>query len=259
MKEKIVSKVVESLWDTLDSKPERLAMPNFPEGTSFALTKNYHVSSEDIVLKILEMLNQDIELGRYEEIIKKIRPKKSNIADIISNLDKNEETYKNIQNKITYLETTMKEDQLALQSKSGELKATKKQFSDEEKQIQKDKEKIAIFINRINSDFANKNDELDKLLKTINYPTTAFSDMLTNIIDEVDQLLEARKEFEKENKLKLDASEAAMKIKQESAELESNCTLFQEVKESLNPSAFPEYVLNQVIENILSRKGKQAN
>ena len=145
----------------------------------------------------------------------------------------------------------MKEDQLALQSKSGELKATKKQFSDEEKQIQKDKEKIAIFINRINSDFANKNDELDKLLKTINYPTTAFSDMLTNIIDEVDQLLEARKEFEKENKLKLDASEAAMKIKQESAELESNYTLFQEVKESLNPSAFPEYVLNQVIENIL--------
>ena len=60
----IVSKVVENLWDTLDSKPERLAMPNFPEGTSFALTKNYHVSSEDIVLKILEMLNQDIELGK---------------------------------------------------------------------------------------------------------------------------------------------------------------------------------------------------
>lgn len=61
----IVSKVVENLWDTLDSKPERLAMPNFPEGTSFALTKNYHVSSEDIVLKILEMLNQDIELGNF--------------------------------------------------------------------------------------------------------------------------------------------------------------------------------------------------
>lgn len=61
----IVSKVVENLWDTIDSKPERLAMPNFPEGTSFALTKNYHVSSEDIVLKILEMLNQDIELGRF--------------------------------------------------------------------------------------------------------------------------------------------------------------------------------------------------
>ena len=61
----IVSKVVENLWDTLDSKPERLAMPNFPEGTSFALTKNYHVSSEDIVLKVLEMLDQDIELGTF--------------------------------------------------------------------------------------------------------------------------------------------------------------------------------------------------
>jgi len=198
-----------------------------------------------------QISKQDIELGRYEEIIKKIKPKKSTIADIINNLDKNEETYKNIQNKITYLETTMKEDQLALQSKSGELKATKKQFSDEEKQIQKDKEKIEIIFNRINSDFANKSDVVDTLLKTIKNPATSTSDILTDKIDEVNQRLEARKEIEMENETKLDASEAAIKIKQESAELESDYTLFQEVKESLNPSAFPEYVLNQVIENIL--------
>ena len=198
-----------------------------------------------------QISKQDIELGRYEEIIKKIKPKKSTIADIINNLDKNEETYKNIQNKITYLETTMKEDQLALQSKSGELKATKKQFSDEEKQIQKDKEKIEIIFNRINSDFANKSDVVDTLLKTIKNPATLTSDILTDKIDEVNQRLEARKEIEMENETKLDASEAAIKIKQESAELESDYTLFQEVKESLNPSAFPEYVLNQVIENIL--------
>jgi len=198
-----------------------------------------------------QISKQDLELGRYEEIIKKIKPKKSNIADIINNLDKNEETYKNIQNKIIDLEITMKEVQLALQSKSGELKATKKQFSDEEKQIQKDKEKIEIIFNRINSDFANKSDAVDTLLKTIKNPATATSDILTDKIDEVNQRLEASKEIEKENETKLDASEAAIKIKQESAELESDYTLFQEVKESLNPSAFPEYVLNQVIENIL--------
>ena len=198
-----------------------------------------------------QISKQDIELGRYEEIIKKIKPKKSTIADIINNLDKNEETYKNIQNKILDLETAMKEDQLALQSKNGELKATKKQFSDEEKQIQKDKEKIEIIFNRINSDFANKSDVVDALLKTIKNPAAATSDILTDKIDEVNQRLEASKEIEKENETKLDASEAAIKIKQESAELESDYTLFQEVKESLNPSAFPEYVLNQVIENIL--------
>ena len=127
-----------------------------------------------------QISKQDIELGRYEEIIKKIKPKKSTIADIINNLDKNEETYKNIQNKIIDLDATMKEDQLAFQSKSGELKATKKQFSDEEKQIQKDKEKIEIIFNRINSDFANKNDEVDTLLKTIKNPTTTTSDILTD-------------------------------------------------------------------------------
>ncbi|MDG1990116.1 MAG: SMC family ATPase [Dehalococcoidia bacterium] len=198
-----------------------------------------------------QISKQDIELGRYEEIIKKIKPKKSTIAEIINNLDKNEETYKNIQNKITDLEKTMKENQLTFQSKSGELKAIKKQFSDEEKQIQKDKEKIEIILNRINSDFTNKNDEVDKMLKTIKNPAAVTSGILNDKIDEVNQLLEARKEIEKENETKLDASETAIKIKQESAELESDYTLFQEVKESLNPSAFPEYVLNQVIENIL--------
>ena len=38
----ILSKVVDEMWENLDIKPERLAMPNFPEATSFSLTKNYH-------------------------------------------------------------------------------------------------------------------------------------------------------------------------------------------------------------------------
>ena len=77
--------------------------------------------------------------------------------------------------------------------------------------------------------FANKNDEVDTLLKTIKNPTTTTSDILTDKIDEVNQSLETSKEIEKENATKLDASEAAIKIKQESAELESDYTLFQEV------------------------------
>ena len=56
----IVSKVVDKMWDTLELKPERLAMPNFPESTSFSLTKDYHVTSLDIVEKIAEMLKIEI-------------------------------------------------------------------------------------------------------------------------------------------------------------------------------------------------------
>lgn len=56
----IVSKIIEKLWNNLASKPERLAMPNFPEGTSFALTKDYHVTSKDIALKISQILKKEV-------------------------------------------------------------------------------------------------------------------------------------------------------------------------------------------------------
>ena len=56
----IVSKIIEKLWNNLGSKPERLAMPNFPEGTSFALTKDYHVTSKDIALKISQILKKEV-------------------------------------------------------------------------------------------------------------------------------------------------------------------------------------------------------
>ena len=56
----IVSKVVDKMWDSLELKPERLAMPNFPESTSFSLTKDYHVTSLDIVEKIAEMLKIEL-------------------------------------------------------------------------------------------------------------------------------------------------------------------------------------------------------
>ena len=51
------------MWENLDIKPERLAMPNFPEATSFSLTKNYHINSEKIVNKVAEMLKIKVNIG----------------------------------------------------------------------------------------------------------------------------------------------------------------------------------------------------
>ena len=39
----------------LKSPPMRLAMPDVPEPTSFALTKDFHISSKDIVKTIMKM------------------------------------------------------------------------------------------------------------------------------------------------------------------------------------------------------------
>jgi pyruvate dehydrogenase E1 component beta subunit len=63
----IVSRITEKCWQNLKCAPQRLAMPDFPEATSPALTENYHVRAEHIVEKIGRMLFQDVEfssLGR---------------------------------------------------------------------------------------------------------------------------------------------------------------------------------------------------
>ncbi len=56
----IIAKVSMELWKKMKSAPQRLAMPDFPEATSFALTKNYHIRAEHIVSKVSEMLNKEI-------------------------------------------------------------------------------------------------------------------------------------------------------------------------------------------------------
>jgi pyruvate/2-oxoglutarate/acetoin dehydrogenase E1 component len=61
----IVSKIIDKCWSDLSSKPERMAMPNVPEGTSFALTKDYHVTSKDIAMKISSMLKKKVRLGNF--------------------------------------------------------------------------------------------------------------------------------------------------------------------------------------------------
>ena len=56
----IVTRVADKCWELLKCAPQRLAMPDFPEGTSFALTVNYHLRAEHIAKKVGEMLERDI-------------------------------------------------------------------------------------------------------------------------------------------------------------------------------------------------------
>jgi pyruvate dehydrogenase E1 component beta subunit len=51
----IVARVTASCWDSLTTAPQRLAMPDFPEAASPALTECYHVRAEHIAQKICSM------------------------------------------------------------------------------------------------------------------------------------------------------------------------------------------------------------
>ena len=57
----ICARMGKDCWDQLKSAPERLAVPDFPEATSPALTEGYHVRAEHIVTKVGEMLERDVE------------------------------------------------------------------------------------------------------------------------------------------------------------------------------------------------------
>jgi pyruvate dehydrogenase E1 component beta subunit len=63
----IVAWVATSCWDELKTAPHRLAMPDYPEGTSPALTKDYHVRAEHIAERIGLMLSRDIEFRSIAE------------------------------------------------------------------------------------------------------------------------------------------------------------------------------------------------
>ena len=57
----IVARVATECWGTLKCAPQRLAMPDFPEATSPALTKGYHVRAEHIAERIGAMLAKKVE------------------------------------------------------------------------------------------------------------------------------------------------------------------------------------------------------
>ena len=63
----IVARVTADCWHELKSPPQRLAMPDFPESTSPALTASYHIRAEHIAEKIASMLGQDIQVTELTE------------------------------------------------------------------------------------------------------------------------------------------------------------------------------------------------
>ena len=58
----IVARATVNCWEALKCAPERLAMPDYPEATSPALTECYHVRAEHIAEKIGCMTSQEVEI-----------------------------------------------------------------------------------------------------------------------------------------------------------------------------------------------------
>ena len=54
----IIASVVEECWDAIKMAPRRVTLPDSPEPTSFALTKDYYVDALAIVELVLDMLDK---------------------------------------------------------------------------------------------------------------------------------------------------------------------------------------------------------
>jgi pyruvate/2-oxoglutarate/acetoin dehydrogenase E1 component len=61
----IVARVAQDCWGSLLSAPHRLAMPDYPEATSPALTEHYHVRAKDIVSTIGAILKKRVSLNEF--------------------------------------------------------------------------------------------------------------------------------------------------------------------------------------------------
>lgn len=58
----IIARVTKNCWQHLKCAPERLAMPDFPEATSAALTEHYHTRAEHIVETIGTILDKKLDV-----------------------------------------------------------------------------------------------------------------------------------------------------------------------------------------------------
>lgn len=63
----ICARIATDCWSTLKRAPERLAMPDFPEASSPALTRGYHVRAEQIVEKVGRILGRKVEVASLVE------------------------------------------------------------------------------------------------------------------------------------------------------------------------------------------------
>lgn len=57
----VAARIAERCWDALVCAPQRMAMPDFPEATSPALTEHYHVRAEHVAAKIGTMLGRPLD------------------------------------------------------------------------------------------------------------------------------------------------------------------------------------------------------
>ena len=55
----IITRVCKECWDVLKLYPDRIAMPDCPEPTSYELTKHFYPTADTISLKICEMLGKN--------------------------------------------------------------------------------------------------------------------------------------------------------------------------------------------------------
>ena len=62
----IVARVAMEKFNALKSAPARLAMPDVPEPTSPALTKNFYIRAGDIAIKIMEIMNKNTSKVRQD-------------------------------------------------------------------------------------------------------------------------------------------------------------------------------------------------
>lgn len=57
----IVARVANECWELLQCAPQRLASPDYPESTSFALTVDYHIRAEHIAATVGKMLDVAVD------------------------------------------------------------------------------------------------------------------------------------------------------------------------------------------------------
>lgn len=60
----IITNVLINCFKYIDSPPVKLAMPDVPEPTSYSLTKNFYITSLDIINKVLDSLKLDKTISR---------------------------------------------------------------------------------------------------------------------------------------------------------------------------------------------------
>ena len=78
----IITKIVDKFYNVLKYKPSRMGMPNYPEPTSYGLTKKFYITYEEIIFKITKIFNKKYNKKYLKNI------KKENFHDIPNKLFK---------------------------------------------------------------------------------------------------------------------------------------------------------------------------